>query len=267
MLIGIAGQMQSGKDTVAKIIQSLDCWYNEKFNRTNDYSDYTDIEFVKLVLNDSDLFNVVNFYTSWEKRAYADKLKEVLSILFDCTIEQLHDIDFKNSALPDIWQIIPDTTLTYRYAHQRIGTEMFRDMWNKNTWVNATLSGYKGVENTGEYPTGNYTNLCTICGKQELNTDKYCRICRECWSKIVHPNWIIADCRFLNEIEAIKERGGYVIKVERDKGVAHTHSSETEQNEYKEYDFVIDNNGTINYLIVQVKTILLEIGAISEKEK
>jgi hypothetical protein len=261
MLIGVAGQMQSGKDTVAKIIQSLDCWYNQKFKRTNDYSDYTDIEFVKLALSNRDLSDLVTYYSSWEKKAFADKLKEVLSVLFNCTIEELHDINFKNSPLPDIWQTNTDNILTYRHAHQIIGTELFRDRWNKNTWVNATLNDYKMIEN-GEYPEGNYSNRCSLCEKIEFNTDKYCRICRKCWITSQYPDWIIADCRFLNEIEAIKERGGYVIKIERDMGVNHTHPSEIEQNEYNNYDFVIDNNGTINYLVVQIKTVLLEIDKI-----
>ena len=260
MLIGIAGQMQCGKDTIAKIIQSFDCYYNEKFNQLFEYSHYSDILFVEHMLSDDKLFNDILFYTSWKRHGFADKLKEIVAILFGCTVKDLHNNDFKNSPLPDEWQTPgSDIVLTYRFALQQIGTELFRNKWHHDTWILSTLQGYKPNIPT-LYPDGNYINTCSICGKMEHNTDKLCRVCRECWDKLQYPNWVITDCRFLNEIEAVKEKGGYVIKVERNinNGI-HTHASETEQNEYNSYDYIIENNGTLNELIHKIKNILIEL--------
>lgn len=67
--------------------------------------------------------------------------------------------------------------------------------------------------------------------------------------------WIIPDTRFDNEAKAIKDRGGIIIKVERDVNITDNHASEKGiSDEY--IDIVIDNNGSMEELIEKVKTIL-----------
>jgi hypothetical protein len=69
-----------------------------------------------------------------------------------------------------------------------------------------------------------------------------------------NSNWIIPDVRFLNEAEAIKERGGIIIRVDRG-SPANSHKSETILDNYR-FDFIISNNGTIDELSDVVKSIL-----------
>jgi hypothetical protein len=71
-------------------------------------------------------------------------------------------------------------------------------------------------------------------------------------------DWIIPDVRFVNEAEAIKSRGGILIKVERDTGYTDNHASEHALDNYTNFDYVIQNNGTIEELISKVKEILLK---------
>jgi len=74
-----------------------------------------------------------------------------------------------------------------------------------------------------------------------------------------YPNWIITDVRFPNEAKAITDRNGINIRLQRggdydiDNNV---HESETALDLYK-FDYVINNNGTIEELIEQIKEILL----------
>ncbi|MCB1711621.1 MAG: hypothetical protein KDH96_03810, partial [Candidatus Riesia sp.] len=58
--------------------------------------------------------------------------------------------------------------------------------------------------------------------------------------------WIIPDTRFPNEAQAIKNRGGKLIRVNRviTSIVEDIHPSETSLDKYTDWDFVIDNNGT-----------------------
>jgi hypothetical protein len=72
------------------------------------------------------------------------------------------------------------------------------------------------------------------------------------------PNWLITDCRFPNELEAVKAHKGITIKVIRDSGntVGTTHASETALDDYTEWDYVVDNNGSIEDLKTQVFSIL-----------
>jgi hypothetical protein len=59
---------------------------------------------------------------------------------------------------------------------------------------------------------------------------------------------VVTDCRYKNEVNAIKDLEGYVIKINRDTddgSKADTHVSETEINEIFNYDYLIENNGTL----------------------
>ena len=52
---------------------------------------------------------------------------------------------------------------------------------------------------------------------------------------------IIGDCRFMNEIHAVQERGGKVIRLKRSLYEC-SHQSEIDADNYTEFDGVIDNS-------------------------
>lgn len=60
-------------------------------------------------------------------------------------------------------------------------------------------------------------------------------------------NLIITDVRFSNEVKAIKERGGIVIRVNRNLSNTDLHKSETELDDFT-FDFTIDNNSSLDNL-------------------
>ena len=74
------------------------------------------------------------------------------------------------------------------------------------------------------------------------------------WVKILFANtegwsnYIIADVRYPNEIEAIKERNGILLRIDREGAGAGNHSSEIALDNYKEWDVHIENNGSIEDL-------------------
>lgn len=58
-------------------------------------------------------------------------------------------------------------------------------------------------------------------------------------------NYVVTDCRFPNEAEAVRERGGSVVRITRSGvGPANGHASETSLDDY-EFDYRIDNSGTL----------------------
>lgn len=235
MIIGISGRISSGKDTVGSIIQSR--------------------------------------YGGWEVKKFAYKLKLITAILIGCTVEQLEDQNFKNKPLDESWKRYwwthykfsdnsnptgrisgyfmsmdeatmyrlenphPATedllrqsqlysgTLTPREILQLIGTECGREIIHPNLWVNSLFSEYKNI-NPG--PT----------------------------RELIYPNWIITDTRFPNEAKAIKDRGGILIRVNRGPLAPATHPSETSLDDYNGFDFIIENNGTIDQLINKVEEIM-----------
>ena len=74
------------------------------------------------------------------------------------------------------------------------------------------------------------------------------------WVKILFANtkgwsnYIIADVRYPNEVKAIKERNGILLRIDRKGAGAGNHSSETALDDYKEWDVHIENNSSIEDL-------------------
>jgi ribosomal protein S14 len=260
MLIGVSGLIGSGKDAVSECIQALDCWYNQYGNKLAEFEDYEDIQFCKSILEGKTESHKV--FSSWKNKKFATKIKQIAAILFDCEPNDFENIRFKNSALPQEWQVEGEPTRTYRHALQMIGTDCIRNHYNQNTWVLSMFNTYNA--NTTKYPDRNYSNICSICGKTEYYCDKHMTICRECFTKQSYPNWVISDVRFSNEINAIKERGGYMIRVDRGYPTVN-HISEIEWQSYKDWDFIIDNNGDYEHLIRQVKDIMVSLDLLKLK--
>ena len=93
---------------------------------------------------------------------------------------------------------------------------------------------------------------------QKLGTAVRKEIDPEFWIKALfntyqNGNIIIADVRFPNEAEAVKARGGKLIRIERPGAGAGNHISETALDDYKGWDIVIDNVGTLEDLFKVVK--------------
>jgi len=306
MIIGISGKIGSGKDTIGKIIQYLTL-SNDVFSKTN-----------KDIIADLEHNGYCASKSDWEIKKFADKLKDIICLLIGCTRERLEDIDFKNKELGQEWwyyqlfdgrsNIVkrnnfklvsylenvnkyPDKTLiklTPRKLLQFLGTDCGRDIIHPNIWVNALFADYK---------------LSKPLGLEGHD-----------WSKGNLPKWIITDVRFPNEAQAVKDRGGIVIRVNRSKnkhfisegtkpiGLVEVirkldneeeikwtcfwdngwydssgvnipnvlkwenkiveHPSETALDNYKDWDYVIDNNDSLESLIEKVKIILEDLKLI-----
>ena len=77
--------------------------------------------------------------------------------------------------------------------------------------------------------------------------------------------WIISDVRHIEEADAIKDLGGFLIRVNRNTNSTDTHISETNLDNYQKFDLVIDNNGTLEDLFNHVNcnfNILLDYNKI-----
>ncbi len=303
-LIGISGKIGSGKDTVGEIIRFL--W---DIKNTEDGKLLTVEDFIAAP-SDVDSSN------PYQIKKFADKLKDIVCLLIGCTRDQLEDREFKERELGEEWwyycnslffegetkmvsyseandNIKNNTSwyivkLTPRLLLQLLGTEAGREIIHPNIWVNALFAGYK--------PRVRKEDITTSSGNKD-----YFRVHTP---KNSVSNWIITDCRFPNEAQAIKDRGGIVIRVNRycydsleDYLVTHpnknvsaeavkivsnwglnkhgvmeqylkpipeskgyyeksNHPSETALDDY-EFDYVIDNEGSIDELIEKIKQLKL----------
>lgn len=165
-------------------------------------------------------------YYNWEVKKFAGKLKTIAEILTGIPKHHFEDQEFKKQYMGPEWG------MTYRELLQKLGTEAMRDGLHENVWINALFADYQAT--TVAVGTSEFD----ITEKDEL------------------PNWIITDCRFPNELNAIKERNGLTIKVVRDNAVVSDHPSETALDTYTNWNYVIDNNGSIEDLKAKVSEIL-----------
>ena len=233
MIIGISGKIGSGKDTVGLIINYLD-W----FKAANSQGLSTNMSFEEWVnlKTASYPFN----HNHWEIKKYAGKLKEIACMLTGCTLEQLEDQEFKKL------QIGPDWGMTYRELLQKLGTEAMRNGLHENVWVNALMADYKALETHKVPRYYDEFSKKVLAGYEGI------------WE---YPNWIITDMRFPNEFDAIKSRGGITIRVNRIRYIS-THSEGEHESERAldnhNFDYVIDNNGSMSDLILKVREILTQ---------
>lgn len=113
--------------------------------------------------------------------------------------------------------------MTAREFLQKVGQSM-RDV-NEAIWINSLFAGFNSYTQT------------------------------------YHPNWIIPDTRYLNELKEIKRRGGICIRINRDLPDLDMHPSEHEWRSFK-FDYVISNDSDLFSLEVKVKELLIELNLI-----
>lgn len=174
----------------------------------------------------AEIINQITPYHNWETKKFAGKLKVIAEILTGIPKIHFEDQEFKKRDMGPEWG------MTYRELLQKLGTDALRNGLHENVWVNSLFADYQA--NTVTVGTSEFD----ITEKDEL------------------PNWIITDCRFPNELNAIKERNGITIKVVRDNAVVSDHPSETALDTYTNWNYVIDNNGSIEDLKAKVSEIL-----------
>lgn len=166
---------------------------------------------------------------------------------------------------------------TPRFLLQFIGTNLLRNQLHPEIWVNSLMSEYKPYPKGVAHDLKNWSEVyrhtsCKNCGKQYSGWKRQylCKECIEDDSVQFYPNWIITDLRFPNELEAVKKRGGITIRVNRPCNIcggsgyhkmscpvskSGEHLSETSLDK-SEFDYVIENSGSIEELIEKVKQIL-----------
>lgn len=136
---------------------------------------------------------------------FADPLKKMCIEIFGLTHEQCYGSDNQKNELVNCFWPDSQERMTAREVMQYVGTNVFRKMQH-NVWTDATIR------------------------------------------KILDENLplaLIADCRFPNEVDAVKNAGGMVIKLNRN--LYHSsHESETaldsDKYDQSNFDLVINNH-------------------------
>jgi len=108
-----------------------------------------------------------------------------------------------------------------------------------------------------------YRGLLQALGvyRREFNGPDYW--INKCFLRVYRSNaevCIITDVRFPNELSAVQASGGIVLRVCRDTGLNDTHESETALDGQRDFDHIIINSGSLEYLLHEVKDFSKKVG-------
>lgn len=236
MLIAINGKINSGKDTVAKMINYL--YFNKGKNIS--YTDYLDY-----IRYNPDVSTIIHF---------ADIAKRMLSYMFTIPLHYFYERDKKDYTFycPQTWELI--------------NAEEFEKFDCKN-------NGYKIVNNVNElFNNDEYKHVILIRNLiQEFAEGIKTIFGKNVWANMVSKEAhsiesvlgivIIADMRFQNEADALEKLNPIFIRIDREENIIiSNHISEnaiTNSDWY--YDYIIKNNGTEEELFEKVKIIFKQI--------
>jgi hypothetical protein len=270
-IIGISGYAGSGKDTVGRIIQYLQCANVGKLT----------LEEILKNVDEHDWW--LSEQSGWEIKKWSGKLKTIASILTGIEEKNFEDQEFKKTYLPEEWNyytislidngkllmqhgtfstkeeaeaIIPMLKQTYgvfrmeyvvgmkhmsvREFLQKLGTDAIRNGLHPTAWVNALMADYKPINNCQQHSDGLY--YTDEHGENEVIPQ--------------YPNWIITDSRFTNDAKVVKDAGGIMIRVDRPGVIAvNEHPSEIQLDDYN-FDYKILNGSDLVSLMFTVHNIL-----------
>lgn len=108
--------------------------------------------------------------------------------------------------------------------------------------------GWEGQKQTGYGPEIRrlIQTLGTNCGRRMLGENIWVDATLKPYD--MYQDWAVADVRFPNEAEAIVDRGGYIVRVDRPGvGPLNDHESETAMDEWP-YDAILINEGSVQGL-------------------
>lgn len=224
-IIGISGKKGSGKDTIAKIIILLRAGFNP----------YTIERHLKNPENEKFVFTTNTFI-----KRFADPVKQIASILLDCDPKDFESEEFKNKKL----------SKRFWYYEKKIsGSKIpYSERGRKLLGIDA---GWGSEANLIKPTAREYLQKIGTEFGRILHPDLWVNHLYQNHDWENFPNVIVPDVRFTNEVEAIKDNGGIVIRVTRDYS-EDTHPSETALDYYENWDYVIENTQDFEYLINQI---------------
>lgn len=108
----------------------------------------------------------------------------------------------------------------FRRIYQWWGTDFRRNLYGQDYWIKYLANKMRGSE-------------------------KY------------YEHLFITDVRFRNEADWIKSQGGKLVRIQRAQdGACDGHQSESDLDNYKEWDYVIENSSSLEHLKIEVEDML-----------
>ena len=139
-----------------------------------------------------------------------------------------------------------------------LGVDNYERVWRYQDALHSF--GYEGAKESfvGDEFRGVLQRMGTEVGRKKLGDNIWVEATMN--SLVPGGRYVITDCRFPNEAQAVLDKAGYVVRVNRPGyGPANAHPSETSLDDWL-FDWYIPNDGTLEQLSDRVALMLHELG-------
>lgn len=198
-----------------------------------------------------------NLKGGWEIRKFAGPLKQFAALLLGVDRSRFEDEEYKSSLLGPEWD--RHSVTAYNEDEGCETTEYFIDRQSAIEYVKGWWEDYEeGVTTDDEV----YDEM--IGYEQYTVRDFLCTLATTAIRDKVHPNafingtlagyipeannWIITDLRFMNEVKTLKEKKAILIRVNNPRIESNENYIEKQLDKYEGFDYLINNDGTIEEL-------------------
>jgi len=157
---------------------------------------------------------------------FADALKELCITMFDISHEQAYG-SYKNSLTKLKWENMPGVASSTQIEDLSLSTEDLEKLG-----IQSHKPGFMTAREVLQF----------------VGTDIFRRMYEPVWVKLLMNKIkadsplvaVIADCRFDNEAQAVKDEGGTIVRLTR-RPTRDNHPSEDGFKEFSDFDLVLDN--------------------------
>jgi hypothetical protein len=157
---------------------------------------------------------------------FADALKELCITMFDISHEQAYG-SYKNSLTKLKWENMPGVASSTQIEDLSLSTEDLEKLG-----IQSHKPGFMTAREVLQF----------------VGTDIFRRMYEPVWVKLLMNKIkedsplvaVIADCRFDNEAQAVKDEGGIIVRLTR-RPTRDNHASEDGFKEFSDFDLVLDN--------------------------
>lgn len=218
-------------------------------------------------------FNESIYYTEqYQNIKFATPVRRVISIVTGIPYSALSRRDVKNRTVTEVagedWSV-------YKIMHNKylLDVESYTKIYaTKLDAIKSYKDGIDGYPEKFDPTVREFTQMVgTDCFRYLIHPDTWCKATFADYEEDYW--WAITDLRFKNEANYIKDRDGILIRVNRpckecSSSSGHLlgcsigdneHHSEKELDNYKGFDYVINNDGSLDKLYVDVKNLIKQI--------
>ena len=184
----------------------------------------------------------------WKLLAFADPVKGMLATLLNIPVEKFNDRAFKEDTCIDLQTLeyslsafVKDKHLLSDSKFTKLAKELNTDILSYDLTIRQLMQFFA-------------TNIMRTFFGEKVWINSTLRNAVD--------KTIISDCRFINEADAIKSKGGKIIYINRFGTSFGHHQSEKEMFKMLQngiYDYQIENDGTLEDLFNKVKVVCNEI--------